>query len=105
MNGQLMKEARKSCVGQVIIPEKQQQQSGNWTARTRDEEDFFQVILRQTNGSKNYKKIDFRKEVNSMGITKTAIGIFAGSVAVDAFKAAGQANDLKDNLILKGAGR
>ncbi len=39
-----------------------------------------------------------------MGIPKTAVGIFAGSVAVDAFKAAGHTNDLSENLILKGVG-
>jgi hypothetical protein len=37
-------------------------------------------------------------------VAKTAVGIFAGSVAIDAFKADSKAKDLKEKLVLKGIG-
>lgn len=39
-----------------------------------------------------------------MGVLKTSVGIFTGSVAIDAFKAASHADKLSDNLALKGIG-
>lgn len=39
-----------------------------------------------------------------MGIPKTAAGIFAGSLAVDAFKAEAHASTAKQKLLLKAAG-
>jgi hypothetical protein len=39
-----------------------------------------------------------------MGIAKTSLGIFAGSLAVDAFKAEGRAGRFEEKLLLKAIG-